>query len=260
MEKPDIVDRVCDQLAYRFDQYVDRWQVIASLVVALIIIALSLGLYVRGRLSAHPNVIQAAPTATAASQADKKSKEGTIYVYVCGAVNKPGVYRVGAGTRINVAVALAGGLTADADASPVNLAKKNTDGERIYIPKTNERLAGNQAAQASGSAGSYASGTSGSGSGPAGSYANGPSAGNASGLDTGAAWQPSAWNADGKLNLNAATAEDLDKLPGIGPAFTARILDYRQKHNGFTDIAQLHNIEGIGPKTYAKLKPLVYLE
>lgn len=250
MEKPDLVDRVCDLLAYRFDQYVDRWQVIASLVIAVCIMALSLGLYIRGRVSLTPKVIQAAPSAANAPQADKK--DGSfLYVYVCGAVNKPGVYRVGNGTRINAAVALAGGLAADADAAPVNLAKKLTDGERIYIPRVNERAAANSAANSP----STASGSGGAPGDPGNS-------GNINGVDPGlnGGQLTSAWNSDGKLNLNAATAEDLDKLPGIGPAFIARIMEYRQKHNGFTDIAQLRNIDGIGPKTYAKLKPLVCIE
>jgi competence protein ComEA len=252
MEKPDLVDRVCDLLSYRFDQYVDRWQVIATLVIAVCILALSLGLYIRGRVTSTPKVIQAAPSAAIAPQADKKDSS-LMYVYVCGAVNKPGVYRVGSGTRINAAVALAGGLTADADAAPINLAKKLTDGERIYIPRVNERPSPNNTVGASGPVNASGSG------GPSGDTANGANVG---GSFTGLNGEQltSAWNVDGKLNLNTATADDLDKLPGIGPAFIARIMDYRQKHEGFTDIAQLRNIEGIGPKTFAKLKPLVFVE
>ena len=59
------------------------------------------------------------------------------------------------------------------------------------------------------------------------------------------------------VNLNTATAADLAKLPGIGPAVAARILEYRQKNGGFKKIEELMNVKGIGEKTFLKLKPLV---
>lgn len=248
MKKPDIVDRICDLLSYRFDQYVDRWQVIVALVVAGIILVLSFGLFIRDRIISTPKVIQTVSLSAGASEADP-DKPGFLFVYICGAVNKPGVFRVGNGTRLNALVALAGGLAADADAAPVNLAKKLTDGERIYIPKIGERLnTSNPTTNASGPAGAD------------GGNASGPTRGSGLGSASNGGQTTSAWNADGKLNLNTASSDDLDKLPGIGPAFITRILDYRQKHNGFTDIAQLRNIEGVGPKTFAKLKDLVYVE
>ena len=59
------------------------------------------------------------------------------------------------------------------------------------------------------------------------------------------------------VNLNTATAADLAKLPGIGPAVAARILEYRQKNGGFKKIEELMNVKGIGEKMFLKLKPLV---
>ena len=59
------------------------------------------------------------------------------------------------------------------------------------------------------------------------------------------------------VNLNTATATDLAKLPGIGPAVAARILEYRQKNGGFKKIEELMNVKGIGEKMFLKLKPLV---
>lgn len=59
------------------------------------------------------------------------------------------------------------------------------------------------------------------------------------------------------LNLNAATTADLEKLPGVGPAMAAKILEYRQKSGGFKKIEDLMNIKGIGEKNFLKLKPLV---
>jgi competence protein ComEA len=59
------------------------------------------------------------------------------------------------------------------------------------------------------------------------------------------------------VNLNTATAADLQKLPGIGPAMATRILEYRQKNGGFKKIEELMNVQGIGEKSFLKLKALV---
>jgi len=59
------------------------------------------------------------------------------------------------------------------------------------------------------------------------------------------------------VNLNTATAEQLDGLPGVGPAMVARILEYRQKNGGFKKIEELMNVKGIGEKNFLKLKPLI---
>jgi competence protein ComEA len=59
------------------------------------------------------------------------------------------------------------------------------------------------------------------------------------------------------INLNLATAEDLQKLPGVGPAVAARIIEQRQKLGGFKKIEDLMTVRGIGEKTFLKLKPLV---
>lgn len=260
---PDIIDRVCDFLSFRFDQHLDRWQVITALALAIVIIIFSLAGLVRSRLASSVTVTTAA-RAAGKSDAAQSGTNGTniktayIFVYMCGAVRQPGVYRVTTGSRVNTAISLAGGLAEGADAARINLARRVVDGERVYVPRAGEvitpaLLDNTGVAPATGStADANSSGVSASDNGSAtadGLGSNSPGAG-----------RGPAWRSDGCLNINLATAADLDLLPGIGPAFAARIIDYRQKHNSFTDVEQLGNVRGIGPKTLAKLKPLVCVE
>ena len=64
-------------------------------------------------------------------------------------------------------------------------------------------------------------------------------------------------NTPAPINLNAATAADLERLPGVGAAMAARILEYRQKSGGFKKVEELMNIQGIGERNFLRLKPLV---
>src|SRR5579863_4220845 len=124
-----------------------------------------------------------------------------LVVDVAGAVRRPGLYHLAAGTRIADAVAAAGGASAKADVTLVNLAAPLADGEQVLVP-------------ARGAAGATGSGT--------------PS--------------PIA-----PLDLNTANAEQLDALPGVGPATAQRIIDYRQEHGPFRNVDELEGVPGIGP-------------
>jgi competence protein ComEA len=162
----------------------------------------------------------AAP-AKGASVRVEASGSGVAVVQVAGAVHRPGVYRLGAGRRVDDAVRAAGGAQPQADLAGVNLAAKVSDGQQVIVPAT-------------GAAGAP-------GTGPAGS-AGGAGAGAAAG-------QP--------LNLNTATPEQLDQLDGLGPATAQKIVAYRQAHGGFRSVSELDQVPGIGEKKLAALKDRV---
>jgi competence protein ComEA len=138
-----------------------------------------------------------------------------VVVDVTGAVARPGVYRLPAGSRVDDAVKRAGGATAKAELDSVNLAARLADGQQVVVP---ERAAG----------GGGAAGTTG---------------GTAAGSEE-----------DGPLSLATATAAELDTIDGIGPVTAADIIDFREQHGGLASVDQLDQISGIGPATMEALR------
>lgn len=136
-----------------------------------------------------------------------------LLVHVSGAVRAPGLVALPAGSRVADALAAAGGPTAEADQSGINLAARLADGQQVVVP---ERGAAAPAATAS-----------------------------------------AAGAASGPISLSAATAEQLETLPRIGPALAARIIAYREAHGPFASVDRLGEVGGIGPKTLAGLRDLV---
>jgi len=67
-------------------------------------------------------------------------------------------------------------------------------------------------------------------------------------------------SASAPINLNTATAAQLDALPGVGPSTAQRIVEYRQKNGGFKRVEELMNIRGVGEKSFLKIKPLVMVQ
>lgn len=156
----------------------------------------------------------------------------SIYVQVTGAVRYPGVYQVALGTRVFEAVSRAGGFTEDADPEAIALAVEVTDGCRIHVPRLGETAPDAVVAPQVSSVGvkSFASSEEQAAGGP-----------------------------EGVLSLNTATAQELESLPGIGPALAQRIIAYRETNGPFTSVDQLGEVPGIGPARLEQLRPLVGL-
>lgn len=150
---------------------------------------------------------------------EQRRGNATALVHVAGAVRRPGVYRFGHGARVQDAVRRAGGPRPQADLNAINLAGEVSDGQQIVVPSR-----------------SGAGGNSGAGA--------------AAGAVT-----PSAPSTP--VNLNTATAEQLDTLEGVGPVTAQKILDWRREHGGFRSVDDLAQVPGIGPKRMAALRDKV---
>ena len=177
------------------------------------------------------------------------SGEGTVRVHVAGAVNNPGVYTLPAQGRAVDAIAAASGAAADAD---LDLAGALSDGVQIYVPHRGETAAPAQIQPNGGTA------NAGQGNAANGAAQNGASQG-------GTQPQPartltpagSAQKGSTPVNINTATAEELQTLPRIGPAMAQRIIAWREAHGGFRSVDELDAVPGIGPSMLENLRPLV---
>jgi competence protein ComEA len=152
-----------------------------------------------------------------------------LVVYITGAVVHPGIFSLPRLSRVSNAIEAAGGFTADADQSGVNLAAKLLDGQKIVVPTMNAPVTG--------------------------SGANTPQV-NQPALQTGMV-TPSK---DNPLDLNTATVEQLDLLPGIGPTRAADIIAYRTQHGAFKTIDEIMQVSGIGQTTLDRIKDSIYVD
>ncbi len=145
-----------------------------------------------------------------------------VQVHAAGAVVAPGVHRLPAGSRVADLVAAAGGLAPDADVDRVNLAAVLVDGSRVYVPRRGEA-----------------------------SVPNVPADGGSAGGGTGSSAPK------GPVDINTATVEELDTLPGVGPTTAQAIVDHRTRNGPFRSVEDLAKVRGIGPAKLAELRPLV---
>lgn len=194
----------------------------AAIVGALATVAVVAFLALQGGRGAPPEL--QLPRAGSAADPGRTETTGTsaapqvAYAHAAGAVARPGVYKVPPGARVSDLLDAAGGPVADADVDQLNLAAPVADGERVYVPKRGETPQ--------------------------------PVAGAASAAAAGG-------TPTGPINLNTATLEQLDSLPGVGPATAQAILDYRSQHGRFKSVEELLDVRGIGEAKLADLRPRV---
>ena len=168
----------------------------------------------------------------------KKVQENSDwYVYVTGEVKNPGYYKISPDSRIFHAIEVAGGFTGKADQTSVNMASKLVDGFQINVSEkgakksnsnSNVRVPGLQPR---------------------------PS-------ETIVITQESRRNVknDGKININSASAKDLEQLKGIGPAIAKRIVEYRNAHGKFSGIEDLLKVKGIGKAKLEQMRPQILIQ
>lgn len=149
-----------------------------------------------------------------------------LQVYIQGAVRSPGVYSLQPGDRLVQALEAAGGTMDDADLTAVNLAQRVQDEGYYYIPRVGETP-------------------------PAASVPGASTPPQSADLParTGAA--------GGLIDLNTASVDTLETLPGIGPARAQDIVDYREQNGPFVSVEQVMEVSGIGPSTYETIRELV---
>ena len=154
---------------------------------------------------------------------------GQIVVDVDGAVAHPGLYKLPADSRVQAALAAAGGLSPQADAHRINRAAKLHDGQKLYVLSQGESTPPLAASSGQGCEGQACSSAEGglSGSDPEG---------------------------QGLVNINTANAAQLTQLPGVGPAIAQKIIDYRTANGPFTSVDDLTKVPGIGAAKLAQIK------
>jgi competence protein ComEA len=148
---------------------------------------------------------------------------GPIRVFVNGQVAEPAVYELPPGSLVEAAIEAAGGFAAEADTAVVNLAQPLSDGVQIYVPSEEENTPAPLTV------------VSKPNTSPAMASAGGSTA-------------------VGLININTATIEELDTLPGIGPSTAQKIIEYRESAGPFAAIENIMDVTGIGEAKFAKIK------
>jgi competence protein ComEA len=173
------------------------------------------------------------PAKPASEALNPPAKE--VVVHIAGAVKRPGVYHLSPDARAQEALRQAGGANVNANLDGINLAAHLEDGQQLYVPTKAEYPQGGAA--------------------PVSADAKKSRGGNPQRGSSGS--NKLTRPGQGAVNINTANAEQLQRLPGVGPAMSARILAFRKENGPFTEPEGLMDVTGIGEKKFAKMKPFV---
>lgn len=158
-----------------------------------------------------------------------ENEKRKIVIHITGQVKNPGLVYLDEGARIADAIKEAGGSTKDAALDKVNLAYVLEDGQKIYIPNKNEKISEIQ-------------------------YIITDSGENVL-KDTGK--ESNVKGGIKKVNINSANQEELETLPGVGPALAVRIIEYRNSNGKFEKVEDVQNVKGIGDSKFTNIKEYI---
>ncbi|MCS1350410.1 helix-hairpin-helix domain-containing protein [Mechercharimyces sp. CAU 1602] len=200
----------------------ERWMAgtIGLLIIVIAGLVIYVGWFEDGQKEDAPEYLPIAQSAEVKEKVDTPEvteEKSTVVIDVKGAVKHPGVLQLENDARVEDAIAKAGGLSSGADISRINRAQPLTDGMVVYIPTEGEELPTSYSQQA---------GKEGSAEGD-------------------------------KVNLNRASADELERIPGIGPTKAAAIIAYRSEHGLFSTIDEIKEVSGIGEKTVEQIRPYI---
>lgn len=190
-------------------------------VSAAAVLVIAFALWQLFSLSSSDDVFVSPGSSESASSSDSSSEsesdsQAVLVVHVAGAVQNPGICELSVGDRVNDAIEACGGFLDDAQTDALNLARVLSDGEQIVVPSLSDATDTEASSDASAASGST-------------SIIN------------------------GKVNINTASAEELDTLPGVGPSTAQKIIDEREANGPFSSIEDLKRVSGIGDKKYSSL-------
>lgn len=203
------------------------------LIILIAIMAIGISYYAYQNEKESQNIIEQQNLEIEENKQEESSKETKkIIVHVSGAVQNEGVIELEENSRIADAIEKAGGFREDAYTKDVNLAYKLEDGMKIYIPtmeekeneKTNVIVESNIETENNNS--SYSNASDGK-------------------------------NTNSKVNINTASKEELDTLPGIGPSTAEKIINYRKEKGKFKSIEEIKDVSGIGDSKYENIKDMI---
>lgn len=196
-----------------------RYWLIGGGCVVLLLLILSFQFFFRAGEKVLEQSEDWLDNVSTASSTTTEESEQSMYVDVKGAVLSPGIYAVEAEMRVWDAVMLAGGMTDQADGQQINLSQRLEDQMVIYVPEIGEVAV----------------------------------------FSMEQAREKEKSEADGKVNLNTATEQELMTLSGIGQKKAQDIISYREANGLFSSVEELANISGFGAKTIEKIRESIYV-